>query len=518
MISERSDGPRGPRRLLTYYDAAGLEHALNPLVDRLPNDVKAWTAAIETLIDAHADAGVDTIAQNVFDRFTHILRPAITEVAYPAYAPRPQTDEHVESAFRHHVMTKAMHEAGSDSIQIMLDRCRKLGLTFIAAMRMNDRHPISLKERTYLEHPEWHLKLQQDGVYWDGGFDYSIDAVRERVLTFVSDMLEHYDVDGVEYDWVRWVYVFRPGTEQQNAPLLTDFHRETRRLLDEAATKRGRKLLLGVRVPHIFERCMEAGYDVAPWIKEGLVDYVVPSHFGHMDYNTKVEEFRGLTEGTDCRVYPSTQGHMWTGPCRLDVYRPAHFHAIAHNFYAFGADGIQTYNYQFSTIEQIAPKLRELTPMNDPDDLAGRDREYLYWRHHGRLQAAGAAAMQYDVIHLPRSESNSSGTFDFRLAEDLAGGKVSALMEFTAAGMTTGDSIAVKINGKNVDPNGVRRFHIWDGHDHEGKDEPYDLFRIALTDPPVKFGDNRLAVSLTKAGNSEGVIRIEDVSVTVHPR
>lgn len=516
MTIEKGSGPRGTRRLLTYYDPAGLEYPLNSLVDGMPNDVGAWTSAIETLIRAHADAGVDTISQTVWDRFTHMLHPETTEASYPCYEPRPQHDEHVESQLRFHVMTKAMHEAGADVIQVMLDSCHRLDLTFIAAMRMNDRHPISLREKTYLEHPEWHLKLQQEGVYWDGGFDYSIQAVRDRVLTFLGDMLKCYDVDGVEYDWMRWVYVFPPGTESDNAPLLNEFHRQTRRLLDDAGTKRGRRLHLGVRVPHVFERCMEAGFDVNAWIKEGSIDYVVPSHFGHMDYNTRVEEFRSITEGTDCRVYPSTQGVMWTGPCRLEAYRPAHYYAAAHNFYASGADGIQTYNYQFPAMENYVSKLRELTPINDPEILAGHDREYLYWRHHGRLQAAGAGAMQYDVIHLSRSDAASSGTFEFRLAENVGAENVSAEMQFIATGMSSGDDISVTLNGKKVPPERVRRFHVWDGHDHEGTDEPYDLFRIVLSDPPVKFGDNELAVSLTNSTGDDGVIRIEDVCISVH--
>ena len=337
------------------------------------------------------------------------------------------------------------------------------------------------------------------------------------MLSFVADMLDNYDVDGIEYDWMRWVYVFPPGTERKNAAILTDFHRRTRQLLEEAASKRARRLLLGVRVPHIFERCMEAGFDVTAWIKEGLVDYIVPSHFGHMDYNTRVEEFRRLTEGTDCLVYPSTQGHSWTGPCRLKQFRPAHYYAVARNFYAYGADGIQTYNYQFSTIEEIVPKLHELTPMRDPQELSTHDREYLFWRHHGRLQAAGAQAMQYDVIHLSRSDAKSSGTFSFRLAEDLKGSRVCAVMDFKAVGMTEGDCISVELNGRQVPCDDVSSLWIWDGHNHEGKHEPSYFFRIPLSDPPVRFGDNELAVSLTKAARSEGVMRIEEANVKAHP-
>jgi len=509
--------PRGDRRIVAYYDDSGLYYCANPLVEQRPGDTEAWRRALETIIDVHASAGVDTIAQVVFARFTHMLQPDVTSAAVPAYAQRPEDDDHVRNAVRGVRLVKALHEAGMDLQQILIDRAHRHGMEVMAALRMNDRHPIALKERVYVENPQWHLKLGCDGVYHDGGFDYSIEAVRERLLQFIADALEHYDFDGVEYDWIRWVYVFRPGTERDNAPLLTDFHRRTRQLLDEASKRRGRRLRLGVRVPHVLERCMEAGYDIAPWIREGLVDYVVPTHFGHMDYNTRVEDFRELTEGTDCRVYPSTQGIKWTGPCRLDEYAPSHFYAIARSFYAFGADGIETYNYQFPTFELQRAKVHQLTPLRDPERLAARDRDYLYWHHHGPLQATGAQAMRYDVIRLERGGTAASGGFGFRLPEDPGNNGLLAVLKFKAVGLDSSDVLDVKLNGSVVPPNAIERAHVWDGKDADGKDEPYDVFRLPLGTVPVRYGDNELTVGLAQSSGGPGEIRIEEVEVNVRP-
>jgi len=525
--------PRGGLRLLTYYDEMGLQRPAVPLVGEMPNDAEAWKRAVETLVHVHAGAGVDAIVKVVWSRFTHQLLPSVTKAAYPVYEPRPETDEHVEAHVRLAAFTKAMHEAGHDMVAIMIEQAHRDGLAFIAGLRMNDRHPIAIKETTWLERPEWHLKLGQEGAYWEGGFDYSKEGVREGVLAFVADMLDHYDVDGIEYDWMRFVYVFPTGTEQENAPLLTDFHRRTRDLVDKASSRRGCKLTLGVRVPHVLGQCLPAGFDVATWIREGLVDYVVPSHFGHMDPNARIEDFRKLTEGGDCRVYPSLQGHAWTGPCRLQEYGPQHYYAVARNWYAGGADGLEIYNYQFKTLGEYVPRLSQLTPLRDPRTLAEYDRDYLFWRLRGPVACCNEPAMQYDVIHLDRAEENPRGAFSFRLAEDLMDPKLSATMEFKAVGMTDDDAIEVTLNGETVAPDLVDRTHVWDGTGalkqkkftgpegevkwiKQGDREPYDLFRFPLGSPPMVFGDNELAVGLTACAGDKGVIRIEEVDIKVH--
>jgi len=436
-------------------------------------------------VDAHAHAGVDTIVHCVFSRFSTNVAPDVSEVAEPIYDQVPYTEP-----------LKHYHEAGYDLMQILLDRAHNHGQTFMAGMRMNDRHGAASHAKLYREHPEWHAR----GV--PRGLDYAHEGFRNKVLTFIRDLLDRYDVDGIEFDYMRWIYMFSMDTERENAPLLTDFQRKARKLLGDAGRRRGRRLLLSVRVPDAIEECMLYGFDVETWVKEGIVDYIVPSHFGYMDVNVKIEKYRELTEGTDCRIYPSL--NRWTGPSRLEQtgWRPEHYYAAAHNYYGFGADGIATYNYQFATFEEYIEKLGNLEPVGDPQTLAGRFRDYRFFhREIGKVHPNNpAGTIKYDVIHLDRSNPGAGGAFGFRVADHLAYVNGSAVMEFKAVGIVQDDAVEVALNSKNVPPAALTRLHIWDGKNRTDEYEPYDLFRIVLTGDRVIYGDNELAVVLARSG------------------
>lgn len=416
-------------------------------------------------------------------------------------------------------LQKAFHDGGGDMVREMLEQAHRDGMLFIAAMRMNDRHPIAVRERVWGDHPAWRLDLGRKGVYWEGGFDYAIDAVRAEIVTFVGQMLDHYDFDGVELDWMRWVHVFAPGTQEEHPPRLTDFHRQVRAALDTAGRRRGRRLLLGARVPMVLETCREFGFDVAAWVGDGLLDYIVPSHFGNTDFNAPVEGYRALTEGSACRVYPSLQGHLWVGPTRLERYDPMHYFGAAHNAFAAGADGVQVYNYQFRTFEEVASRVSDLAPLADPARLWGRERAYAYWRNRGEVVGAGESAMAYDVIRLDRTAAEVAGSFTFRLGDDLASDGQTASMTFNVVGLDAGEQLDVRLNGTRVDDASLNRVPIWDGRaradGREGEPEPYDRFRLVLSAPPVRFGDNVLTVGLRSPRSDGGVVVVDDVAVRV---
>ena len=505
--------PRGKRRLIVTHDPAQMWEPLTRatlchLHASFANDPSRWKKAVESLVHAHADAGVDTFVHCVFSRFGTTM-------------PDARTAEPVYNQLRKTVPLKKFQEAGYDVVQIMLDQTHRDGMTFMAGLRMNDRHGISHTPQVH-DGVSYVARMWQEKVEWrlegvPGGFDYSKKPVREAMLAFIEEVLKRYDVDGVEFDYLRFILIFPKGTEQENAPLLTDFHQRTRELLDKASAKRGRRLLLGVRVPNTLAECRTYGYDVKAWIDQNVVDYIVPSQFGYMEVNRPVEPFRELTEGTEVRVYPSL--NLWAGPCRFltvesGLWRPEHYRAAARNFYAFGADGIATYNYlpskpQYAAFSVVLERLSALSPMVNPGILAGYDRDYLFSkRAHTVIQP------RYDVIHLDRAASHPRGTFRFRIAEDLR--DASAVLEFKAVGITDSEVLVIELNGAGVPGDRVSRFHIWDGHDHEGRPEPYDLYRFRLDQDMVVFGDNELGVRLAQTDQREGVIEIQEVNVKVH--
>ena len=57
--------------------------------------------------------------------------------------------------------------------------------------------------------------------------------VREHHMEFVRELLERYDPDGLELDWMRFGYHFKPGHEAEGRAILTQFMRDVRALTRE---------------------------------------------------------------------------------------------------------------------------------------------------------------------------------------------------------------------------------------------------------------------------------------------
>ena len=67
----------------------------------------------------------------------------------------------------------------------------------------------------WLAHPEyWRVPGSTSG-WTDRAFDYAIPAVREHHMAFVRELLARYDADGLELDWMRFGYHFKPGHEEE---------------------------------------------------------------------------------------------------------------------------------------------------------------------------------------------------------------------------------------------------------------------------------------------------------------
>ena len=81
---------------------------------------------------------------------------------------------------------------------------------------------------------------------------------------------------------------------------MTEFVRQIRQMTREVGAKRGRPILLSVRVLDRPERDRAAGLDPGRWAAEGLIDFVTISHFlsegklAHERFPLPVAEYRKL--------------------------------------------------------------------------------------------------------------------------------------------------------------------------------------------------------------------------------
>jgi hypothetical protein len=348
------------------------------------------------MVDAILDMRPGVLAQNVGMPDPVIYRSGaattwdkhLVEVTGSTWS----SDLNVETARREAGVVASLLAAGTDPLTITIEESRKRGVLMVASYRMNAEdwyHNSHLLSDFGRAHPEWRIPLteaeralsaQHDtpAREWTGVLDYAMPQVSAQRQAIFREVAERYDIDGIEFDFRRWCHMISNPLE--NHPVLTKLVRETRKMLDEVAAKKGReRLLLGVRVgpsldsepnPFLFPgiyydqkptnaSCRELGLDVTTWIKDALVDYVCPSLFlPSLPGLPLTREFAALAKGTDVGIYPTVfpLAAWMHGVCERTVtLEDKDRKALAlykHDLcttvlkaYADGADGISTFNW-----------------------------------------------------------------------------------------------------------------------------------------------------------------------------
>ena len=355
-LTTQPTGPELPsnKRLGSVYndDGAGILEAL-PAGDTTPDD---YRKAINGLLDSQM--GVLAICMGLPDPVWYTSNVATT----------------VDKHWRKHYKTRradcveALRAAGTDCLDLAIEVCRSRGVPFVPSYRMNAE-----------DHAAHQLDLYDFGIAHKdlripdtNCLDPTFPEVFEHRMAIFREVATERDIDGIEFDFRRWWHMV--SDPHKNHVVLTRMVRETRKMLDEVAKKKGRKrLLLGVRVGPSIDTpttkqlypgiggvyanpsCKDLGLDVRTWINEELVDYVCPTLFWPRWPGLPLtREFADLAKGTSVGIYPT----LWPIPDWMkeaEPIEPQHtkwllrykneFCQMALKIYDEGADGVSTFNW-----------------------------------------------------------------------------------------------------------------------------------------------------------------------------
>jgi len=250
---------------------------------------------------------------------------------------------------------RILHEKGLDPYTIWIARCREKGISPWLSMRMNDLHEVDnlksyIVNTFWLAHPEyWRVPGSTTGGWTDRAFDFGIPEVREYHMKIVRELLERYDPDGLELDWMRFGWHFKPGHEADGAVLLTQFMRDVRTLANDWSKKRGHPILIGARVPFSPEAAVGLGMDGITWAKEGLIDLLVPTPFwATADFDIPVERWREQLGDADSKVTvaPGTEVLLRGSPGGKQVLNDiASLYGWTASAWQRGGEAIYLFNY-----------------------------------------------------------------------------------------------------------------------------------------------------------------------------
>ena len=142
---------------------------------------------------------------------------------------------------------RPLNEAIQDPTPIMVEGIHRHGLEVFGSLRMNDTHDAfgmpegKLIYPPKVAHPEWLLgdRSQKGSPFttleaarWSG-LNFAMPEVREDRLWWVRHSAENYDLDGVDLNFFRMPWYFKPGEEEAGAPLMNDLIQGAHRLSGE---------------------------------------------------------------------------------------------------------------------------------------------------------------------------------------------------------------------------------------------------------------------------------------------
>jgi hypothetical protein len=273
---------------------------------------------VDDYIDQLADSGVRTFVSNV-NAMRANYPSRVWETDWTGYDPKGPDDQPilchlspagVATTRRRLDSAKRLADLGVNFHQVALARCRARGIGAWVSVRMNDMHDCLLEDAPLLstfykaQRAANQLRSPHRGPSWsDRELDWERPEVQEHYFKLVMEQLDTLDLDGLELDWMRFPYHFRPGRELAGGRIITDWMWRVRHECDRTAARLGHPVRLGVRVPSRPETARRCGLDAVAWAHAGLVDVVVVTPFwATAEFDLPMLEWKRLLAGTKAQL------------------------------------------------------------------------------------------------------------------------------------------------------------------------------------------------------------------------
>jgi len=481
---------------------------------------------------------------------------------------------------RYRVIKELMRQ-NTDVLHILSEEGRKAKALVLAGMRMSDaHHGVRWKPRSdsihtitwlfpkfVLDHPEW-CNTWEDGSR-DATLNYALPEVQAHRLQILRELATHYDIDGLELDWMRHCRYFPAGRQKEHLKDLTHFVGQVRTMLDEVSKKRGvARMILGHRVPVTMEESLNIGLDLGTWAKQGYADFLVPMDFHNVDPNARTDEFVQALRGTPCLVYTGFGASKysagdWYTPRASSRRRTAalgtleQFRAVAANGFAWGATGGAFYNLWGWEPERQEFATAAIAIMSDPGKALAGPRHYLFvpiWKgflsHYERLKRYGEEWRKFvrpgdeegpgvgigptgrhnaQSLVFTSADVGARQTFTFRMADGKGGEKLQGWLRLRFFDATPDDTFSIDLNGKAIPLEKFSIVHLPGGELSGRTARPFGVpedgtfdwppnlrYEISLENCPPFRGDNEFGVTLVKKSRESGAkLVMEAVEVMV---
>jgi hypothetical protein len=238
--------------------------------------------------------------------------------------------------------------SGQDPFGQFIAGLKQRGLETFITWRMNEVHNVNLPKepdlsRFWRDHPEYRVERGANPNNWMAQcLDYALPQVRDYNFNLIAELIGKYAPDGIELDWMRFPrHLSGQGDDIWNQRQhLTDFVARVRAKADDLARRRGRPLLVAVRVPTSPAGCRALGVDLVEWHQRHLIDFVTAAPFLSTDFAMPLRELRQWLGANPVPIYGGIE-FGYSGRAHSE----STLRAAALGLWDSGADGLYLFNF-----------------------------------------------------------------------------------------------------------------------------------------------------------------------------
>lgn len=256
----------------------------------------------------------------------------------------PTTDSVSKYFMSFFLCARELLEKGIDAYRMAIDCIRKTSTRVFLSVRMNDAH---YTDNAAINSPfatgdDGCRTLDGEGMY----LDFSQEAVRTRYCAYIEELLERYDIDGIEMDWLRYPTVL-PADRRADFSILSDYMKRVRALLD----RYDKTLSLSVRLLPTEEENHRHGFDAAAWVADGSIDMLTVENFYiPTNFEPPVSAWKRSIDRKNSKGHPYSLfcGSDWAVSCTAHyniAMTPALVRGFADACHRAGADGVYLFNF-----------------------------------------------------------------------------------------------------------------------------------------------------------------------------
>ncbi len=331
---------------------------------------------------------------------------------------------------------ESINSRGINPLVTSLEYAQKIGLKFYIYQRMGDwEDPFPLdmwKSEFVRSHPEFRC-VSKEGIP-NPRLSYAFPEVRSYQVDLLSEVAE-YGVDGVDLNFMRGpVYVFyeeplvtgfmkeygddpRKLDEWDETWLkyrrwpLTEFVRELRDRLDSVGNRLGKKIAISaVTFPTQIANTYY-GLDIETWVKEGLVDRLVPWGRVRGMPPIDLEYYKNITKNTTTTFWP----HLFRFTDTTIAEPSNSYMREALDYYDAGAQGLAMWDVSsFDSMNLRGPLLRRLGHIDELRSLVAKNqREIPVLKHIDSMGGLDLSVRSAPVTNLERIMPDEYGKHMF---------------------------------------------------------------------------------------------------------